>query len=419
MRPQKSFQAFLQRKGGFLEDETTPDYSTSPILVVGAGGLGCEVLKTLAMSGFTNLTVIDMDTIEYSNLNRQFLFRKSDVGRPKAQAAAEFVMKRVPGCHITWVFDRLENQSDAFYKQFKIVVSGLDNLNARRWVSNKLCSLVKRIGEDVDAETVIPLVDGGTEGFLGHCMVCVPTITPCLDCNITMFPPQKSFPMCTIASQPRLPEHCVAWASQLAWTYPEINTKFLGQKVDADNPEHVQWIFEKATERAAEKNITGVTYRMTLGVIKNIIPAIASTNSLIAAMSANEAVKFLTNSGRGLDNYMTYCGKDGINTSVESFEVNEQCMSCSMKSIEFEMSKTDVLETLVEKLSSNEYQINKPTIGLPNGKIIYSAEGRSAAETEGNLLKTLEEVGITNGVELAVTCRSSSSGVFIIVNLTD
>lgn len=144
----------------------------------GAGGLGCEILKNLALSGFTDIHVIDMgetsfryttpliylqftDTIDVSNLNRQFLFRQADVGKFKAEVAANFVMKRVKGVKITPYCGKIQDKDEDYYMQFGMVICGLDSVEARRWINATLVGMV----DMEDPDSLKPLVDGGTEGW--------------------------------------------------------------------------------------------------------------------------------------------------------------------------------------------------------------------------------------------------------------
>ena len=78
-----------------LSLSTDEETLSKNILMVGAGGIGCELIKTLVLTGFQNISIIDLDTIDVSNLNRQFLFRKKHVGMSKSQVAKESVEKFV------------------------------------------------------------------------------------------------------------------------------------------------------------------------------------------------------------------------------------------------------------------------------------------------------------------------------------
>lgn len=105
------------------------------VLVVGAGGLGCEVLVSLAISGFQYIVVIDYDRIELSNLNRQFLFREEHIGLCKSEVASNAIRTKFPKVECVPCTSRVQELPSTFFKDFTVVIGALDNLEARRELS--------------------------------------------------------------------------------------------------------------------------------------------------------------------------------------------------------------------------------------------------------------------------------------------
>lgn len=205
------------------------------VLVIGAGGLGCEILKDLALSGFRDIEVIDLDRIDITNLNRQFLFRQTDVGQYKSEVAARFIMERVPECRVKAYNCPIQEFDEDFYNGFHIIIAGLDNVEARRWLNSIIHSMVRfDENEEPLPETVRPIIDGGTEGFKGQARVVIPYKTACYECTLPMMTPQKGVPMCTIAETPRIAEHCIEYAYIIEWP------KTFERKVDTDSPEDMK-----------------------------------------------------------------------------------------------------------------------------------------------------------------------------------
>ncbi|XP_054930262.1 ubiquitin-like modifier-activating enzyme 1 [Dermacentor andersoni] len=175
--------------------------------VVGAGAIGCELLKNFAMMGIGAsdglIHVTDMDVIERSNLNRQFLFRPEDVGRMKSATAAKAVVEMNPDVNIAVHEDRVgpetENvYNDDFFDSLHGVANALDNVDARQYM-DKRCVYYRK-----------PLLESGTMGTKGNVQVVKPDLTESYSSSHD--PPEKSVPVCTIKHFPNNIEHTLQWA---------------------------------------------------------------------------------------------------------------------------------------------------------------------------------------------------------------
>jgi molybdopterin/thiamine biosynthesis adenylyltransferase len=151
--------------------------SGSSALILGAGALGNEVAKNLALSGFKKLTIVDFDIVERSNLARCVFFTEMDAlqGMSKADCLARAVAALIPGLEATPLSKRVEDLPIGVFKEHDLVFGCLDNFNARIHANAHSRAAVR------------PYLDGGMQGTIGKVFVSNPPGGPCIECasNIT------------------------------------------------------------------------------------------------------------------------------------------------------------------------------------------------------------------------------------------
>src|SRR5215467_13741559 len=159
--------------------------STS-VLCIGAGGLGSPLAMYLAAAGIGKLGIVDFDTVDYSNLQRQILHTDADVGRPKAQSARETIASINPNVEVVLHATRITSENALeIIGQYDIVVDGTDNFPTR-YLTNDACVLLKK-----------PNVYGSIFRFEGQASVFAPHLGgPCYRCLYPEPPPPGMVPSC-------------------------------------------------------------------------------------------------------------------------------------------------------------------------------------------------------------------------------
>jgi ubiquitin-activating enzyme E1 len=178
------------------------------VFVVGAGALGCEFLKNLALMGVAcgskgKLVLTDDDVIEKSNLSRQFLFRDWNIGQAKSTVAAAAAIAINGALKAEALQNRVSSETetvfdDAFWENLDVVVNALDNVNARLYVDSRCVYFQK------------PLLESGTLGTKCNTQMVIPNATE--NYGASRDPPERQAPMCTVHSFPHNIDHCLTWA---------------------------------------------------------------------------------------------------------------------------------------------------------------------------------------------------------------
>lgn len=378
----------------------------STVLICGVGGLGVEVAKNLAMVGVGKLILVDLDTIEYSNLNRQILFINAPAGAPKAEIAAKRLKEMNPFINIDFYCCPLQDIPPKVYQEADLYIAGLDSIESRAELNRRAVHTKK------------PLIDAGTAAYNGHVYVVWPSLNACLECDPLTEREQDQLGACTLVGKPRKPAHCIL-KGQL---------KF---EQDHGRPPNILTASEvtevhKYANKLLRENFPGTkefTTNQIITIIDNHEPSVITINCVMASLQSQEAVKILHRLHTVKDqkmgslqlNYMIYNGLTGKFYELEKPR-NPKCEMCGpdRTSLYKIIARSNYqLKHVVDKLSSDK---NLP-IDPEFPPTIFRIDSSEVSEIDSNL--SISEAGIRNFETLLITGFDDGTQVYLTLKLEE
>ncbi len=328
--------------------------NSSTCLIAGVGGIGCEVAKNLALIGFGNLILVDNDSIEFSNLNRQLLFTENHIGKAKAEIAAHAIKRFNPDVNISFYTDRIQKTPMRIFEETDIIVGCFDNFLARVYL-NEMAVINKK-----------PLIDGASEGFFAQMTVYLPEQTACLGC-FNPLPPDETLVLdipCTLVGKPRRREHC-GWIALY-----RFNQSF--NRMPSESDEDIEHLYLQVKEISSEHGFDPLSRYEIKELLLSHTPSVINVNAVIAGLMCSEIIKslylFKSKEGnqrfqRELNNLLShdrfqiphwtiYSALTGTTINYER-EIDPNCLTCSKTNhnfYEMTIKKTDVISDIVEEI---------------------------------------------------------------------
>ncbi|KAI5151130.1 NEDD8-activating enzyme E1 [Enteropsectra breve] len=272
------------------------------ILIIGCGGVGSEIIKLLR---HRDIVIADFDTVQLSNLNRQFYFSSLDIGRFKAQVISEKV-------HCPAHIIDIKTTQPAFFDDFSAVFCCVDSVSVRMEVN----WLFKH-------STCEVLVDCGVEDNKAHTKI-VTKITSCLYCMKDLFAPESSPHACSLSG---LIEKAVTKNNRHEQLIAHVAHESFAQTADIDDESTINKIILNFNKKAPKEHHT--TYFEVFGLYHKIIPNSCVINSICASM-ALELFETALDPEKHLENdFIFYNGVNHPSFVSTCLQKDECCLVCS------------------------------------------------------------------------------------------
>ncbi|MHA1996210.1 MAG: ThiF family adenylyltransferase [Candidatus Hodarchaeales archaeon] len=352
----------------------------SSVLIVGVGGTGGEVAKNLALLGIGSLILVDLDTIEFSNLNRQLLFTETDVGKFKAEIAKIRINKRYnPSTIVSSHTSMVQDIPFHIFTKIDVIAGCVDNFLARQYLN------------ELAIELKVPFIDSATDGFYGQIQSINSKKTACMACD-SPIPPNETQVLsepCTIVGNPRIKEHC-AWKA--LYQFHSIHDR----KPDENSINDIKELSELANKIAQEHGFGIFENRELVNLILFHIPSLITVNAVTSGIQSQEIVKslFLRNFSEFNDqdqNYLTSLIESkrfripdltiysALTGTINSFDLSRdpECMVCGDNSIYhqdpvlIEVNPNSKCEIIFNYLKN---KFNKNYIGFRGNNIINGSD---------------------------------------------